>query len=220
MPVENLRNKKWLEEHGHTPSIMDYARFNYVAQPEDNIGDAGMFPRIGEYDKWAIEWGYKWLPQFNSAKEEDGYLNKLVSTNLSKNPRLFFGTEMDPNDPRNQNEDLGDNAMKASAYGIKNLKRILPNLMDWTREPNEGYENAKKMYDQLVGQYSRYMGHVTKNIGGVKTTPSSVEESKVVYEYVSKNTQKEAVNFLQEQLFTTPKWLLDKNLMAYAGAEI
>ena len=218
VPVENLRDKKWLAVHGHTPSIMDYARFNYVAQPGDNVGDAGMFPHIGEYDKWAIEWGYKWLPQFNSPKEEDGYLNKLVSTNLAKNPRLFFGTESDPNDPREQNEDLGDNAMKASAYGIKNLKRILPNIMQWTKEPNEGYDNAKEIYTQLVGQFSRYMGHVTKNIGGIETTPSSIEQAKPVYEFVSKSTQKEAVTFLQDQLFTTPKWLLDKDLIAYAGA--
>lgn len=217
VPVENLRDKKWLAVHGHTPSIMDYARFNYVAQPGDDVGDAGMFPHIGEYDKWAIEWGYKWLPQFHSAKDEEGYLNKLVSTNLANNPRLYFGTESDPNDPRNQNEDLGDNAMKASAYGIKNLKRILPNLLDWTKEPNEEYDNAKEMYDQLVLQFTRYMGHVSKNIGGIETTPSTVEQSKIVYEYVAKSKQQEAVNFLQQQLFTTPKWLLDKKLFSYAG---
>jgi hypothetical protein len=217
VPVENLRDKKWLAVHGHTPSIMDYARFNYVAQPGDDVGDAGMFPHIGEYDKWAIEWGYKWLPQFQSAKDEEGYLNKLVSTNLAQNPRLYFGTESDPNDPRNQNEDLGDNAMKASAYGIKNLKRILPNLLDWTKEPNEEYDNAKEMYDQLVLQFTRYMGHVSKNIGGIETTPSTVEQSKIVYEYVAKSKQQEAVNFLQQQLFTTPKWLLDKKLFSYAG---
>lgn len=218
IPVENLRNKKWLDEHGHTPSIMDYARFNYVAQPEDRIGDAGMFPHIGEYDKWAIEWGYKWLPQFKSAKAEEAYLNKLVSERLAKNPRLYFGTESDPDDPRNQNEDLGDNAMVASAYGIKNLKRILPNIMQWTKEPNEGYDNAKEIYDQLVLQFSRYMGHVAKNIGGVQTTPSSIEQAKIVYQYTPESTQKEAVKFLQDQLFTTPKWLLKKELVSYAGA--
>ncbi|MEO6135960.1 MAG: zinc-dependent metalloprotease, partial [Ginsengibacter sp.] len=219
VPVENLRNKKWLDEHGHTPSIMDYARFNYVAQPEDKIGDAGMYPHIGEYDKWAIEWGYKWLPQFQSAKAEEGYLNKLVIDRLSKNPRLIFGTESDPDDPRNQSEDLGDNSMKASAYGIKNLKRILPNLMEWTKEPNEGYENANKMYGQLVGQFSRYMGHVTKNIGGIETTPSFTEQSKIVYEFVSKKTQKEALDFLNDQLFTTPKWLINKDLFSYSGVD-
>src|SRR5690606_28625134 len=107
VPVENLRNKKWLDEHGHTPSIMDYARFNYIAQPEDKIDETGLFPRIGEYDKWAIEWGYRWYPQFNSSKDEDTYLNRIVIDKLSKNPRLVFGTEADPTEPRNHNEDLG-----------------------------------------------------------------------------------------------------------------
>ena len=98
------------------------------------------------------------------------------------------------------------------------MKRIIPNILEWTKTPNEGYDNTKEIYDQLVLQFSRYMGHVAKNIGGIKTTPSSVEQSKIVYEYTSKNTQKEAVNFLQEQLFTTPKWLLEKDLISYAGA--
>ncbi len=217
VPVENLRNKKWLDVHGHTPSIMDYARFNYVAQPEDNIGDAGMYPHIGEYDKWAIQWGYQWLPQFKTAEAETAYQNKLISDSLSKNPRLFFGTESDPDDPRNQSEAIGDNAMKASEYGIKNLKRIMPNILEWTKVPNQDYENASTIYQQLVGQFSRYMGHVTKNIGGIETTPSTIEQSQSVIVFTPKTTQKEAINFLQNQLFTTPKWLLDKKLYSVAG---
>ncbi len=217
IPVEDLRNKEWLKKHGHTPSIMDYARFNYVAQPEDQIGDYGMYPHIGEYDNWAIEWGYKWLPQFNSALGEQSFLNKLVSDSLAKNPRLFFGTESDPNDPRDQNEDLGDNAMKASAYGIKNLKRILPNIMKWTKTPNTGYDNADAIYDQLTAQFGRYMGHVRKNIGGIETTPSYNEQEQIIYKFTPREKQKEAVDFLQSQLFTTPSWLIDKKLFAYTG---
>lgn len=219
IPVEDLRNKAWLKKHGHTPSIMDYARFNYVAQPEDSIGDYGMYPHIGEYDKWAIEWGYKWLPQFHSAEAEQGYLNKLVSDSLTNNPRLFFGTESDPNDPRDQNEDLGDNAMTASAYGIKNLKRILPNIMQWTKEPNTGYDNADEIYTQLTQQFGRYMGHVRKNIGGIETTPSYNEQAKIIYKFTPRERQKEAVDFLQAQLFTTPTWLIDKKLFSYTGVD-
>lgn len=220
IPVEKLRDKKWLAFHGHTPSIMDYARFNYVAQPEDSITpEGGLFPRIGEYDKWAIQWGYTWLPQFKSPKEEEAYLNKLVIDSLSKNPRLYFGTESDPDDPRNQNEDLGDNAMLAGVYGIKNLKRIMPNIMKWTKGVNEGYDDAQTIYDQLVAQFNRYMGHVRKNIGGIETTPSFVEQAKTVSVYTPKARQKEAVKFLQEQLFTTPKWLLDKKLFSYIGVD-
>jgi hypothetical protein len=196
---------------------MDYARFNYVAQPEDKVGDAGMFPHIGEYDKWAIEWAYRWLPQFKTAKEETPYLNKLVSDRLAKNPRLIFGTESDPNDPRNQNEDLGDNSMTASAYGIKNLKRIMPNIMEWTKTPDEGYTNATTIYGQVVGQFGRYMGHVTKNIAGIYTTPSMVEQATPIISFVPKAKQKEAVRFLQAQLFTTPTWLMDKKLYSFIG---
>jgi hypothetical protein len=218
VPVEKLRDKKWVEEHGHTPSIMDYARFNYVAQPEDKIGEKGLFPRIGDYDKWAIEWGYRWMPDLKTPEQEKAYLNKWTIASINKDSRLAFGTETDPNDPRQQNEDLGDNAMLASAYGIKNLKRILPNLLEWTKQPNEGYTSAKTMYNELTAQFGRYMGHVAKNIGGITTTPRMVEEEATVFAFVSRARQKGAMAFLQQQLFTTPKWLLDKKLFSLAGA--
>jgi ribosomal protein S18 acetylase RimI-like enzyme len=218
VPVEKLRDKRWVEENGHTPSIMDYARFNYVAQPEDSISEKGLFPRIGAYDKWAIEWGYRWFPDAQTPEAEKPILNKWVVAQLGKNKHLFFGTETDFNDPREQNEDLGDNAMRASAYGIKNLKRVLPNLLEWTKSANEGYGNAKTMYGEVVNQFNRYMGHVTKNIGGITTTYRSVEEPGAVIGFVPKATQKEAMQFLQLQLFTTPVWLLDKKLFDLTGA--
>ncbi len=216
-PVEKLRDKKWVEANGHTPSIMDYARFNYVAQPEDNISQKGLFPRIGDYDKWAIEWGYRWYPDTRTPEQEKAFQNKLIIDSLTKNPRLIFGTEIDPNDPRYQNEDLGDNSMLASSYGIKNLKRIVPKLLEWTREDNETHSNAGIMYNQVVGQFNRYMGHVSKNIGGITTTPKTVEQDGAVIEYVSKATQKEAVKFLHDNLFTTPTWLLNKDIFAVTG---
>ncbi len=218
VPVENLRNKAWVEANGHTPSIMDYARFNYVAQPEDNISEAGLFPRIGAYDKWAIEWGYRWFPDAISPEQEKPTLNKWIVEQLKKNKNLFFGTEQDMNDPREQNEDLGDNPMKAGTYGIMNLKRILPNLIEWTKEPNEGYANCRIMYGEIVSQLGRYMGHVTKNIGGITTTPKTREEEGTVVEFVSADKQREAMKFLQQQLFTTPKWLLDKKIFDLTGA--
>ncbi len=216
--VEKLRDKKWLEANGHTPSIMDYARFNYVAQPEDNISEKGILPRIGEYDKWAIEWGYRWFPEFKSTEEEKTFFNKWIIEKTAKNKYLWFGTESDANDPRCQNEDLGNNAMKAGSYGIKNLQRIVPNLLSWTREPNEGYTNTKLMYSALVAQFSRYLGHVVKNIGGIYTTPGVVEDGNAVIEFVPKATQKEAMQFLQKQLFKTPYWLLDKKMFVLTGA--
>lgn len=219
VPVENLRNKVWLEKNGHTPSIMDYARFNYVAQPEDNITEKGIFPRIGDYDMWAIEWGYKWMPQFATPKDESAYLSKWIIDKTSSNKRLWFGTETDPSDPRSQNEDLGDNAMLASSYGIKNLKRLLPNIITWTREPNTDYSEARSIYTELVNQYGRYMGHVTKNVGGIYSSPKTIEQSGKQFMNVPAQRQREAVSFLNRELFSTPKWLINQNLIAEAGVD-
>ena len=218
VPVEKLRDKKYVEEHGHTPSIMDYARFNYVAQPEDNITERGIFPRIGAYDKWAIQSGYRWLPQFTSADAETPYLNQLIIDSLGKNKQLFFGFEMDAYDPRSQSEDLGDDAVLASTYGIKNLQRILPQLPEWTRKSNEGYESLKEISTQLFRQYNLYMAHVLKIVGGSYTTPKSVEQAGPVFEPVPYKKQKEAMKFLDTYLWNIPEWLTTDQGFKLTGA--
>jgi hypothetical protein len=210
-PVEMLRNAEFQKKNGHTSSIMDYARFNYVAQPEDNVKD--LFPRIGDYDKWAIKWGYSYFNGAKDDKEEKALLNEMTK-DAYKNRRLWFGTETNPYDPRYQTEDLGDNAMKASNYGIKNLKRILPNLIEWSKESGEDYEELNGLYNSLTGQFRRYMGHVTKNVGGIYETPKTYDMTGNIYEVVPAAIQNEAVTFLNEQLFKTPKWLLDQNILA------
>lgn len=212
VPTEKLRDKKWVEENGHTPSIMDYARFNYVAQPEDKINSKGLYPRIGDYDKWAIEWGYKYFPDTKTPDAEVATLNKMTIES-AKNRRLWFGTESNPDDPHSQNEDLSDNAMKASEYGIKNLKVILTNLPEWTKQANEGYDDLATMYGQLTTQFGRYMGHVTKNVGGVYENPKTVEQAGSIYERTPAATQKEAMMFLDQQLFKTPIWLVNKPIL-------
>lgn len=219
VPVENLRNRAWLEKNGHTPSIMDYARFNYVAQPEDNITEKGIFPRIGDYDIWAIQWGYRWMPEFKNAQDEKAYMNKWIIDQTGKNKRLWFGTETDPNDPRSQNEDLGDNAVLASSYGIKNLKRITPNILSWTREANNDYSQARTLYNELVNQYGRYMGHVAKSVGGIHSTPKTVEQAGQQFTNVSFPVQRDAVMFLNRELFSTPKWLIEQPLITQAGVD-
>lgn len=218
VPVEKLRDKAFVEAHGHTPSIMDYARFNYVAQPEDHISEKGLFPRIGDYDKWAIQYGYRWLPQFKNAEEEKSYLNKLVIDSLSKNKRLFFGGENLFTDPRSQSEDLGDNAMLASAYGIKNLKRIVPNLLTWTRTPDEGYEELGNAYKDVIKQYTQYLGHVIRNFAGTYTTFKSVEQPGGQLEPVPYETQKEAMKFVTDNFFNTPTWLINQQISDLTGS--
>ena len=218
VPVEKLRDKNWVEANGHTPSIMDYARFNYVAQPEDHIGRAGLFPRIGDYDNWAIEWGYRWFPAFENSDAEKKYLNKWVIEKL-KDKRLWYGTQKIGalSDPRSQSEQVGDNAMKASAYGIKNLKRVMTGLPSWTAASAEDYENLYDMYNQLTLQFQRYIGHVTTYIGGTQETPKMTDEGGAVFVPVSKKEQQEAMQFLDQQLFTTPTWLIDETIFGTAA---
>jgi Met-zincin/Domain of unknown function (DUF5117)/Domain of unknown function (DUF5118) len=206
-PVEMLRNKEYCEKNGHTSSIMDYARFNYVAQPEDGVTD--LYPRIGDYDKWAIQWGYSYFKDAKSAEEEKVTLNALTKEKV-KNPRCQFGTEMSPCDPRFQTEDLSDNAVKASEYGLKNLQRIMPKLLEWTREDGESYKELSIMYGEVVDQFRQYIKHVSKYIGGIYDTPKTYDMEGDVYAVVPKELQKASLNFLMANVFTTPTWMMDQ----------
>ena len=207
-PVEKLRDKDWVEKHGHTVSIMDYARFNYVAQPEDGIGKDGLYPRINDYDKWAIEYGYK-PTEFKTPKEDHLYWNKVIIERLKDHPELWFGGEGTDSDPRAQREDLGDDAVAASNYGIANLKRIIGKLPEWNAEEADQYENLSRMYTSLTGQYNRYLGHVSANIGGRFVTNHSIEQAGVdKYAPVPKERQKRALNWLNDNLFRKPSWLV------------
>ncbi len=216
-PVEKLRDKKFIAENGHTSSIMDYARFNYVAQPEDSITD--FFPRIGDYDKWAIEWAYKPIDGTLDAEADKKILNKRYLEKAANNPRLHFITETSPYDPRAQTEDLGDNAMTASAYGIKNLQRILPNIVNWTKKEAEDFDMVQEMYDEVVGQYRRYIFHVAKWVGGIYETRKTYDESGLVYEPAPAQRQREAVTFLNDYVFKTPEWLMDKKILGLIRPE-
>ena len=210
VPVDSLRSKAWVEANGHTPSIMDYARFNYVAQPGDGISRKGIFPRIGDYDKWAIKWGY--TPMFDAYdSESDHYeLEKLVKANLNGNRRLWFG-DGETNryrDPRCQTEDLGDDAVKASGYGLLNLKRMMKQLPEWTFEPNDIHgRNLSEMYSQIRTQYLRYMNHVANYVGGTYIDYKTVSESGPVYTPNPREKQLAALDFIDEQVFTEPTWL-------------
>lgn len=212
-PVEKLRDKTWVEANGHTASIMDYARFNYVAQPEDNISKEGLYPRIGDYDKWALQWGYGYIPG-NTEAEQKRNSNKMITETLKANPRSWFGTYESGNqsDPRSQSEDLSDNAVKASDYGVKNLQRIVVKLPEWTSENGDLNENIATMYGQLLGQFRRYIGHVSRNIGGVYETFKTAEQNEAVYEPTPKAMQRDALGFLNRQVFQTPKWLIANNI--------
>ncbi len=211
-PVDSLRNLNYLKKNGHTASIMDYARFNYVAQPEDHIPQQYLFPRIGDYDQWAIEWGYKSTHAAN-ADEDQKIVKQWIVDRVGKNPRLWFGDgETRGGDPRVQTEDLGDNSMKASSYGIKNLKRILPNLKTWTYERGGLYGNMARTHVAVLDQYYRYLNHVLSNVGGIYRTYRSEDEKLPVYTATPRKLQIEAIQFFDKELFTTPKWILNANI--------
>lgn len=211
VPVDSLRSKAWVEKYGHTPSIMDYARFNYVAQPEDSISQKGIFPRIGDYDCWAIRWGYTPMPDAYDSESDHWELEKLTSSQLKGNRRLWFGDgeTNTTNDSRCQTEDLGDDAVKAGEYGILNLRRELQALPEWTYESNDIYNsNLSGMFSQISTQFFRYVMHVAANIGGVYNDYKTVDEPGVRYTDVSRDKQKDALAFLNRHVFNEPSWLI------------
>ena len=215
-PVEKLRDKQWVERHGHTASIMDYARFNWVAQPEDKIGEKGLFPRINDYDLWAIKWGYQYRPEFKDPYAEKKALRAEVTKALA-NPRLWWiGDEGRGQDPRSQTEDLGDNSMKASDYGIKNLQRVVQNLEKWTAQPDGQYDDLNEMHRSVRAQFMRYTNHVQKNIGGklVNNRPGLKPN-----DYAPKALQKEAVEWMGRQMFTAPLWLYPASIVEKLGVD-
>ena len=210
-PTDSLRNKTWVEKYGHTASIMDYARFNYVAQPEDNISEAGIFPRINDYDKWAIEWGYRYFPEAKDADEERLALNKMTIAQLKKSKRFWFGGEGSDNDPRAQTEDLGDDPFKASDYGVKNLKYIVKRLPEWSYEEGDLGDNLQQVYTSLISQMRRYTGHICRNLAGVYHNYKSVEEPGAVYQVEEKARQKKALQWLDKNILTRPDWLINED---------
>ena len=217
--VEDLRNAAFTQKYGTAPSIMDYARFNYIAQPEDT--GVALMPDVGVYDKYAIAWGYKPILD-TTAEAEKETLNSWILEHAG-DPMYRFGHQQvgDVVDPSSQTEDLGDDAILASTYGIKNLKRIVPNLIEWTTETGEDYSDLNDMYGQLLSQFSRYMGHVANNIGGVYEQYKTADQAGAVYTYVDKEHQKNALKFINAQLFQTPEWLIDPAIferIEYSGS--
>lgn len=213
-PVDSLRSASFTAEFGTAPSIMDYARFNYIAQPEDK--GVSLHPKIGPYDKFAVAWGYRPILEASSPEEEQAILDRWI-VEKEGDPVYRYGRQGNAYDPSTQSEDLGDNAMEASAYGIKNLKRIIPNLTEWTAEedkPFKNYDDLEELYGQVLAQFNRYMGHVRTNVGGVYEVYQSVGQGEPVYSHTTQEIQKEAVEFLNKELFKTPVWLMEDEIIS------
>src|SRR6056297_634472 len=211
VPVDSLRSPTYTSNHGTAPSIMDYARFNYIAQPGDGV--TNFLPRVGPYDKWAIKWGYTWFGD-TPLEEQEEILHDWV-LERADDPVFFYGRQTGSKiDPRSQNEDLGDDAMKASSYGLANLQVITDALVEWTRQEGEDFEELEELYGQVLGQWNRYMGHVSQNIGGVYETRKTFDQEGPVYEFVPRETQKEAMDFLRTHAFSDPSWILNQEILS------
>lgn len=210
-PVDSLRSASFTCRMGTAPSIMDYARFNYVAQPEDK--GVCLFPAIGPYDRWSIEYGYRLFPGTDGPDSEKRILHQMVTAKAG-DPIYFFGRQTgDPHDPRSQTEDLGDDGIKASRYGMNNLKVVVRNLLSWGTKPGEPYNDLAELHGQVIGQWRRYAGHVASIIGGTYDNPRTSDQPGEVFQPVPRDRQLEAMAFLQKEVFRTPDWLIDPSIL-------
>lgn len=216
-PVEKLRDKAWVEKYGHTASIMDYARFNYVAQPEDKISEKGLFPRINDYDKWAIKWGYQYRPEFKDPAKEKKVLRAETTKVLTGNRRLWWcGDEGKGRDPRSQSEDLGDNQMRANDYGLKNLQRVMAHIEEWTAQPDGQYDDLSFIHRAVRSQYQRYVNHVQKYLFSKYVNNAPGEKP---YDIVPRDLQREAVDWLSRNVMEAPMWLYPKSVVSKLGVD-
>ena len=213
-PTDSLRSASFTDRVGGTSaSIMDYARFNYIAQPGDGV--KVMSPNIGPYDLMAIEWGYRWFPAGTDEKKE---LSAFLARHDSKEYR--YSETQDKRtaiDPRALSEDLGDDPIRSAALGIENLKRVMPNLISWTLngDPDQTYDEASKLYSAVIYQWGLYHYHVMANIGGIYLNRPNIQwlnEGRPAYTYVEKARQKAAVQFLIDNVLSYQSWLFGTNL--------
>lgn len=216
-PVDSLRDATFTQQYGTTPSIMDYARNNYVAQPGDYEKGVRLTPPVlGVYDKYAINWGYRLIPDATTPEEEKPTLDKWIAEKANDRKYQFGAQQiMGTTDPTDLTEDLGDDHIKASNYGIANMKILMSNLEAWTMEKGERYDDTEKVYREVINQYSRYLNHVVPYVGGIEYSEiRQGDGQKAGKTYIGKQRQKEAVDWLLKQIRTYDSWLTPKTLLA------
>jgi len=208
-PVDSLRNGTFTQKNGIAASIMDYARYNYIAQPGDE--NIRFIRQMGPYDHYAVNWGYRWLPATGLEEEQETLHSWILEK--ANDPKYRFGRQSSRFDPQSQTEAIGDDPIQASAYGLKNLKYVAANLPQWTSDVTNNYADLEELYGELLGVFSRYAGHVTNTVGGVYENLKTPDQQGPVYPYFETGRQKEALKWLHNNVFETPKWLLDKAIL-------
>ncbi len=214
-PVDSLRSATFTNKWGLATTIMDYTRYNYVAQPEDK--GVRWVRMLGPYDIYAINWGYRMVPNANSPEAELPTLRRWIAEKKG-DPKFLFGGR-NRYDPSSQTEAVGDDPVKASTYALKNLKRVAPKLAEWTATSGEGYADLGELYGELLGVWSRFSGHVTANVGGVYELLQTTDDKGFTYTPLGRKEQETSVEFLNANVFTTPDWLLQENIVRNIGPD-
>ncbi|MAZ73075.1 MAG: zinc-dependent metalloprotease [Flavobacteriaceae bacterium] len=208
--VEAYRDGDFTQKNGIAASIMDYARYNYIAQPGDT--NIRFIRQMGPYDHYATNWGYRVIPTANFPEAEKSTLNKWIEEK-GDDPNFKFGRQSSRFDPQSQTEGIGDNPIKASDYGISNLKYVASNLPAWTSDHTNDYNDLEELYGELLGVWSRYVGHVVTNVGGVYENLKTPKQDGTIYTHLGKMEQAASMEWLQKNAFETPSWLLDPAIL-------
>jgi len=216
-PVDSLRKASFTSKYGVSATIMDYARQNYVAQPGDGLQPKDFIRRLGPFDDYIINWGYRVLPQAATPEAERPILNGWYVNQKGPMPYRYVPQQLGSVDPRAQTEDLGDDPVRASGYAVANLKRVVPSLVEWITKPGQDYEDLEELYGEAVGMWSQYMGHVVTVIGGVNVDYKTAEQTGPVYQPVPKAKQKAALQFLSDNVMRTPDWLAPDDIVSRIG---
>jgi hypothetical protein len=218
-PTESLRDPEFARQMGVSPSVMDYARQNYVAQPGDGLQPTDYIRKIGPYDHYAVNWGYRVIPDAAAPDDEKATLDAWIMEKADD--RMYrFGSSTGWN-PDAQTEDMGDDPVRSSTYGIKNLKAVAPHLVEWTATPGENFDDLGELYGELVGQWGRYVGHVVTLVGGRYQNAKATDQDEPIYTPVPRDKQEAAVAFVTDQVFVSPTWLADPEILRrieHAGA--
>jgi hypothetical protein len=219
-PVDSLRNPAFVSRYGVSSTIMDYARQNYVAQPADGLQPKDFVRRLGPFDDFVINWGYRVIPEARTPEDERPILNRWYTEQPGPRPYRYLPQFMVGVDPRAQTEDIGDDPIRASGYGVANLKRVVTNLVSWTTKPGEDFADLNELYGETLAIWNLYMGHVTNLVGGLQLEYKTADQAGAVYGVVPRARQKAAVRFLTDQVFTTPDWLLSPEVISRIGPPI
>jgi hypothetical protein len=208
-PTDSLRSGAFTQKYGIAATIMDYARYNYVAQPGDK--NIRFVRQLGPYDHYAINWGYRYLPDAQTAEAEVPTLSKWIDEKTG-DPMYMFGSGSGGYDPESQTENIGADLVQASTYGLKNLKLVAPKLYDWTAAQTNDYDDLEELYDELLGVWSRYIGHVVTNVGGVHENRLKPNQEGYIFTPVDAKTQTNSVNWLLTNAFASPDWLHESKI--------